>query len=97
MCSYTSESSLTFELRNLVLKETLLHQVGYVYGDLRDTNLMVRKDGQSGFMLVDFDWAGKFGEVCYPMNVNGVLLVHTTERSSNLTMIWRCFGKSLRG
>ena len=68
---YTSESNLTFELRNLVLKETiLLHQAGYVHGDLRDTNLMVRKDGQSGFMLVDFDWAGKIGEACYPMNVN---------------------------
>jgi hypothetical protein len=68
---YASEHSLTFELRNLVLKETiLLHQVGYVHGDLHDTILMVRKDGQSGFMLVDFDWARKIGEVCYPMNVN---------------------------
>jgi hypothetical protein len=68
---YTSESSLSVELRNLVLEETThLHQAGYVHGDLRDTNLMVRKNGQSGFMLVDFDWAGKIGEVCYPMNVN---------------------------
>jgi serine/threonine protein kinase len=69
--SYASESSLTIELHNLVLKHlTLLHQARYVHGDLRDTNLMVRKDGQPGFMLVDFDWAGEIGEVCYPMNVN---------------------------
>jgi hypothetical protein len=49
---------------------TCLHQTGYVHGDLCDTNIMVRKNGQSGFMLVDFDWVGKIGEVCYPMNVN---------------------------
>ena len=67
----TSESRLTNELHELVLKKTtLLHQAGYVHGDLRNTNLMVRKDGQSGFMLVDFDWVGKIGEVCYPMNMN---------------------------
>ena len=66
-----SESHLTNELLELVLrKTTLLHQAGYVHGDLRDTNLMVRKDGQPGFMLVDFDWAGEIGEVCYPMNMN---------------------------
>jgi len=68
---YTSESSLSVELCNLVQEETAhLHQVGYVHGELRDTNIMVRKNGQSGFMLVDFDWAGKIGEVCYPMNLN---------------------------
>jgi hypothetical protein len=31
---------------------------------------MVRKDGEAGFMLVDFDWAGKIGEVWYPININ---------------------------
>ena len=67
----TSGSRLTNELRELVLeKTTLLHRAGFVHGDLRDTNLMVRKDGQPGFMWVDFDWAGGIGEVCYPMNVN---------------------------
>jgi hypothetical protein len=35
---YTWESSLCFELRNLVLEETTcLHQAGYVHGDLHDT------------------------------------------------------------
>jgi hypothetical protein len=28
----------------------------------------VEQDG-SGFMLLDFDWAGKIGEAKYPMNV----------------------------
>ena len=46
-----------------------LHQKGYVHGDVRDTNIMVSKrDGTC--MLVDFDWAGKIGDVRYPMNVN---------------------------
>jgi serine/threonine protein kinase len=47
-----------------------LHQAGFVHGDIRDTNIMVRKDGKAGFMLVDFDWAGEIGVVRYPMNVN---------------------------
>ena len=43
-----SKSPLTNELRGLVTKKTtLFHQSGYVHGDLRDTNLMVRKDGDS--------------------------------------------------
>lgn len=66
-----SKAGLSVDLRDLVLEKTArLHQAGYVHGDLRDTNLMVRENGQSGFMLMDFDWAGKIGEVCYPMNVN---------------------------
>ena len=50
------------------LKE--LHQAHFVHGDVRDTNIIVRKDGKPGFMLVDFDWAGVIGDVCYPANVN---------------------------
>lgn len=42
-----------------------LHQA---HGDVRDVNIMVMQDG-SGFMLLDFDWAGKIGEAKYPMNV----------------------------
>ena len=30
---------------------------------------MVKKDGNEGFKLVDFDWSGSIGEVRYPMNV----------------------------
>jgi hypothetical protein len=44
-----------------------LHQAGYVHGDLRSTNLVVRTDGRPGFMLLE---AGKIEEVRYPMNVN---------------------------
>jgi serine/threonine protein kinase len=51
-------------------KVALLHQTGYVHGDIRPSNIMVRKDGEPGIILLDFDWAGKIEEVRYPMNVN---------------------------
>jgi len=51
-------------------KVVALHQQGYVHGDLRDTNLMVRKNGAPEMMLFDFDWAGEIGKVRYPINVN---------------------------
>ena len=48
-----------------------LHQMGMVHGDLRDTNIMVKKrDGDLAWILIDFDWAGNEGEVEYPMLVN---------------------------
>ena len=51
-------------------KLTSLHQAGYVHGDIRATNIMVKKNGEQGIMLLDFDWAGEIGEIRYPMNVN---------------------------
>lgn len=47
-----------------------LHQAGYVHGVARGINVMVRKDGSKGFMLVDFDWSGVIGKVFYTINVN---------------------------
>jgi hypothetical protein len=41
-----------------------------VHGDIRATNIMVKRDLTPGILLVDFDWAGVPGEVRYPMNVN---------------------------
>lgn len=47
-----------------------LHQAGFVHGDIRPTNVMVKKSGPPGVMLLDFDWAGVIGEARYPMNVS---------------------------
>jgi hypothetical protein len=55
---------------SLMSKLDSLHKAGFVHGDLRDANLMVRRDGKEGFMLLDFDWSGPIGEACYPMNLN---------------------------
>lgn len=46
-----------------------LHQESYVHGDIRNTNVMVKKDCSPGFKLVDFDWSGIIGEIRYPINV----------------------------
>ena len=51
-------------------KVVSLHQAGYVHGDIRTTNIMVKKNGGPGIFLIDFDWAGVIGEARYPMNVN---------------------------
>lgn len=49
-----------------------LHEAGYVHGDVRDVNILVKKFGKPGVMLVDFDWSGKIGEAVYPPNVNTI-------------------------
>ena len=41
-----------------------------MHGNMQDINVLVQKDGMKGFMLVDFDWAEKIGDVHYSMNVN---------------------------
>ena len=52
----------------------LLHKNGYVHGDVRKTNIMVKRDGVNSeglgeIILVDFDWAGKENTVWYPSNI----------------------------
>ena len=52
----------------------LLHADGYVHGDVRETNIMVKRDGVDSedlgdIILVDFDWAGKENTVRYPSNI----------------------------
>ncbi|KAK0462874.1 uncharacterized protein EV420DRAFT_1618841 [Desarmillaria tabescens] len=47
---------------------TQLHCEGLVFGDLRRPNVMFTHD--SKVMLIDFDWAGKEGEVRYPRGLS---------------------------
>jgi len=48
-----------------------LHQEGWVHGDIRDSNIMVKKSSPfETFQLVDFDWSGRIGEARYPLDVN---------------------------
>jgi hypothetical protein len=63
-------------LRGAVLSAvTTLHQGGFVHGDIRNVNLMVRNewnpdDGVINLKMIDFDWAGPVGATQYPANVN---------------------------
>ena len=48
-----------------------LHGAGYVFGDLRQPNVIVIPEGTtSTAQLIDFDWAGKAGEVKYPVFIS---------------------------
>ena len=45
----------------------------YVHGDLRTNDIMIRMDVIEKCVdvkVIDFDWAGKAGEVCYPAERN---------------------------
>lgn len=54
----------------LVPKVHSFHAAGFVHGDIRNTNVMVKKDRGEGMYLVDFDWAGEYPDAKYPMNIN---------------------------
>jgi tRNA A-37 threonylcarbamoyl transferase component Bud32 len=48
-----------------------LHHEGLVHGDIRNSNIMVKKSSPyETFQLVDFDWSGRIGEARYPLDVN---------------------------
>ncbi|KAG2105512.1 uncharacterized protein F5147DRAFT_242554 [Suillus discolor] len=44
------------------------HEKGFVFCDLRKPNIMITKDGK--VQLIDFDWAGRKGEVKYPVSIS---------------------------
>ncbi|KAH8091727.1 kinase-like domain-containing protein [Cristinia sonorae] len=46
---------------------SILHNAGFVYGDLRSPNVMLSK---SSLKLIDFDWAGKEGVATYPRRLS---------------------------
>ena len=50
-----------------------LEPKNYVHGDLRSNNIMIRTDVMDKSVelkVVDFDWAGEAGQVCYPEEWN---------------------------
>jgi serine/threonine protein kinase len=54
---------------------SLLHQSDFVHGDIRDVNIMVKREwdeneAAKNVKLIDFDWAGREGIARYPPNVN---------------------------
>lgn len=51
-------------LRNAL---TMLHEKGFVFGDLRCPNVLVK---DNGVVLIDFDWCGKEGVARYPSDIN---------------------------
>ena len=48
------------------------HQAGFVHGDIRDTNILVKTGGfhDGCFLVVDYDSCGKIKQTRYPFNLN---------------------------
>jgi aminoglycoside/choline kinase family phosphotransferase len=42
----------------------------FVHGDFRANNIMVKPGEDESAVVIDFDWAGKDGEVNYPLYLN---------------------------
>jgi hypothetical protein len=51
---------------------TKLNAGGVVHGDFRANNIMVKPGEEESAVLLDFDWAGKAGEVHYPLDRNDI-------------------------
>ncbi|KAG1758953.1 hypothetical protein EV702DRAFT_986033 [Suillus placidus] len=47
-----------------------LHARRLVHGDIRDTNILLKREDRTQFMIIDFDWAGVADVVRYPAYVN---------------------------
>jgi hypothetical protein len=65
---YSARDSTQREAVRAAVK-TGVHASGFVHGDLRQDNVLVRKttDSQWTVRLLDWDWAGRAGEARYPL------------------------------
>jgi hypothetical protein len=77
----------------------LLHKSGYVFGDLRQPNVMITKNQET--KLIDFDWAGKHDTDRYPLLIScnlpwpvGVEALSLMQTSHDDEMFTRLFPKS---
>ncbi|KAH9051961.1 hypothetical protein EDB87DRAFT_1660664 [Lactarius vividus] len=49
----------------------VLHDAGFVFGDLRRPNIIIDTTGaRERALLIDFDWVGQDGQTQYPANLN---------------------------
>ncbi|KAF8623896.1 hypothetical protein AX17_007263 [Amanita inopinata Kibby_2008] len=65
--TFSPSEELVQQLGTIV---TEMHQGHMVHGDIRDTNVMINMESNPPFKLLDFDWAGRAGEVKYPKFMN---------------------------
>ena len=71
-----AKPALSLKLAQEKVKSQLgvLHERGFVHGDVRDINVLVRNDdapeSDPDVLIVDWDWAGHAGQVVYPRGIN---------------------------
>jgi hypothetical protein len=61
------KSAIRKRLEEILMK---LEGEGFVHGDFRANNIMVKPGEEGSAMVIDFDWAGKGGQVHYPLDCN---------------------------
>lgn len=68
---------------------TAFHNKGFVHGDLRDVNLIIKLGGQDKiqFMLLDFDWAGEVHKTYYPPHVNRQQIIRPSGARDGLEIL----------
>ncbi|KAJ8495018.1 hypothetical protein ONZ45_g13040 [Pleurotus djamor] len=85
-CQYEPDHFPTNEaIEKLKAGFKLLHDNDYVFGDLRDANIIVNSEGN--VFLIDFDWCDKVGHAFYPhdLNTNGVTYAAGVEGGHAIT------------
>jgi len=75
---HTFRSEIFSQTKNVVKNAVKsFHDSGYVHGDLRDENIMIKyENGKIDIKFVDFDWAGREGEAKYPESLNPTINWH---------------------
>ncbi|GAQ92861.1 Protein kinase-like domain containing protein [Klebsormidium nitens] len=63
----TWSDSMVKPIEQLTAAVRVMHDAGFVHGDLRSPNVLVQDEKVH---LVDFEWAGKEGHVSYPLFMN---------------------------
>ncbi|KAF0361823.1 Protein kinase-like domain containing protein [Gigaspora margarita] len=76
LCTFPSE--IILKTKDAVKNAAkLFHDSGYVHGDLRDENIMIKYENEEiDIKFVDFDWAGREGKAKYPESLNPTINWH---------------------
>ncbi|GLB43825.1 hypothetical protein LshimejAT787_1500090 [Lyophyllum shimeji] len=93
--SYQNDAHRLREVYDVVVKAVdLAHQEDFVFGDLRPPNVLINGEGE--IRLIDFEWAGKEGQVRYPaymstmLWVDGVGLMAAITKAHDLVVTFLC-------
>jgi hypothetical protein len=77
------QAAIRNRLEEIVAK---LETGGVVHGDFRTNNIMVKPGEEESAVLVDYDWAGKAGEVHYPLDRNHLGIEWPSQAGSAISL-----------